>query len=175
MDEPTELFAEAISQFLLHLVTTAKDGLQWPISSTRLLSFCIEKSKRMNSNNVFTSLSLRDLPRFEQTLEDLAAQSTEVDLTLKKIGSTTYLVDANLPATECCSYKKRKRSEEDDSGEDESTENISSLVEPSLSSSDKRLQSVMLEQSTLFAMPSAKSRLLASIVCLLLNSSVPSR
>jgi len=151
----TDNFATTVSHYLVHLIKTAKQGLKWPISSLKLLCFFIQVSTRMNDDSLM-KLSLTDLSRFEQTLQDLAKQSTDLSLVLSKEHDSIYLLDANILSKTGCFEKKRKRSDEDDSGEEDVPEGISS--EPSTSNVN---ESLIRSIRVLLDKPSAKSKLLA--------------
>jgi len=151
-------FTATISNYLVHLVKTAKDRVQWPVSALRLLCFFIDLSARMEDNGL-SKLSLADLPRFEEALQDLALRSSELDLTISRQGRSVSLVDVNLAAREGYAIKKRKRYDEDDSGEDEPSSDVSNLL---LSHSGSQGNPRLLEDlHNLLEAPSAKSRLLA--------------
>jgi hypothetical protein len=159
--EASTEFTTTVSHYLIHLVKTAKDRLQWPVSSLRLLCFFMEIATRMESNGLM-KLSLRDIARFERTLEELAERSTELELVLRREGRVVYLLDVALSSKEGSTHKKRKRSDEDDSGEDEAFENVPSTnISSVLSTMD---QSTIQQLRSLLERPSAKSRLLAKRV-----------
>lgn len=163
-------FTTTVSQYIVHLVKVGKDCVEWPVSALRLLCCFMELASRMDHSGLSTAadtLNLQDLERFEQALEHLANCSPELDLIVQREGETMYLLDANLSRSsrQSCSQKKRKRSNEDDSGEDEP-------VEESRSESSSPMGDDSLGQFTdIFNKPSAKSRLLAKRVSSLLRTS----
>lgn len=117
-DMSTIDFSTTVSHHLVHFVKATKDSVKWPVSALRLLSSFMETASRIEDSGLMR-LSLRDLPQFEKTLEHLVQDSSEFDITLRKINGQLYLVDANLSPGDNPTFKKRKRSDEDDSGEDD--------------------------------------------------------
>jgi hypothetical protein len=161
MSDNNPNFTATVSHYLVHLVETAKERVRWPVSALGLLCFFIELSARMEDNGLM-KLSLTDLPKFERTLEDLAQSSSELELVLTREGRSVSLADANLVSRDGLAPKKRKRFDEDDSGEDEPNDDTSSAILSRPGQQDDR--KILQHLHNLLDAPSAKSRLLAKRV-----------